>query len=610
MFTCCPQCQTCFRVTAAQLKVAQGKVRCGKCQSVFNARLALYDKEPEKPAPTPAATTVVKSGSADSQSSSTSHFDFSSDQLEPESPGSKVERNDHEHFSLDANDSSSESIDAIFDALDEQLTSGVFKDIRGEQKKPEPVNDVDIESYFDQQMSAIKDPSPETNIDEEEIAEPEQEIENITAAVPAEEIITQEAIEEKQIEVEDTFLSNLRKKTDAESQQLELNIGDTHLPRTAEKQKQTKPALIDKDKEQLKQVIDSIIQTKTDETSQPVADEQPGKDEFTIIEQDISDTATELSAALDEEDDKAKDTTEASAEFSEESFEFDASNVMPDEFSSDNLKQDEPELEINNEFELIPTQHEPHLKDDTEQESIFSFEPVETKNEPQLDLTDETETDDHITDLDEEIHLESPANNDEYEDEWDKVLATPDVKDEITEHDVPIRLRESVNSLAEPGVSLTKRLLTMGGIVFFTLLLGVQVLIFKSTELVQQWPGLRDTMVTICDTLPCRYTGKRDLKKITMLSRDIRVHPKNKAALLITAAMANQTRFDQPYPDILLRFTDLTGEVVAQRRFNPQEYLGKIYRPFILMPASTPVHLTFAVLDPGSDAINFEFDFL
>jgi predicted Zn finger-like uncharacterized protein len=37
MQTRCPDCQTVFRVTPEQLKARAGKVRCGQCQSVFNA---------------------------------------------------------------------------------------------------------------------------------------------------------------------------------------------------------------------------------------------------------------------------------------------------------------------------------------------------------------------------------------------------------------------------------------------------------------------------------------------------------------------------------------------------------------------------------------------
>lgn len=38
MITTCPDCRTAFRITEEQLNAREGKVRCGKCASVFNAR--------------------------------------------------------------------------------------------------------------------------------------------------------------------------------------------------------------------------------------------------------------------------------------------------------------------------------------------------------------------------------------------------------------------------------------------------------------------------------------------------------------------------------------------------------------------------------------------
>ena len=49
MLTCCPGCSTTFRVTPEQLKMRAGKVRCGKCQTVFNALESLA----EAPSPQP-----------------------------------------------------------------------------------------------------------------------------------------------------------------------------------------------------------------------------------------------------------------------------------------------------------------------------------------------------------------------------------------------------------------------------------------------------------------------------------------------------------------------------------------------------------------------------
>jgi predicted Zn finger-like uncharacterized protein len=64
MITCCPECATSFRVTPEQLKAVQGKVRCGKCQHVFNAIETLIETTVEPslaPAPLPDLIEPVES---------------------------------------------------------------------------------------------------------------------------------------------------------------------------------------------------------------------------------------------------------------------------------------------------------------------------------------------------------------------------------------------------------------------------------------------------------------------------------------------------------------------------------------------------------------------
>src|ERR1700732_138028 len=64
MFTVCPKCALTLVVTAADLRVAQGYVRCGRCSNVFNALARLSEDRqsaiaaaqaaaPPAPAPTP-----------------------------------------------------------------------------------------------------------------------------------------------------------------------------------------------------------------------------------------------------------------------------------------------------------------------------------------------------------------------------------------------------------------------------------------------------------------------------------------------------------------------------------------------------------------------------
>jgi predicted Zn finger-like uncharacterized protein len=51
MLTQCPNCQTTFRVTTEILRVADGQVRCGRCQTQFDALERLIDENEAAPAP-------------------------------------------------------------------------------------------------------------------------------------------------------------------------------------------------------------------------------------------------------------------------------------------------------------------------------------------------------------------------------------------------------------------------------------------------------------------------------------------------------------------------------------------------------------------------------
>ena len=56
MITICPKCALTLAVTAADLRVAQGQVRCGRCLAVFNSLVSLYDDLPGHRSSSSAAT--------------------------------------------------------------------------------------------------------------------------------------------------------------------------------------------------------------------------------------------------------------------------------------------------------------------------------------------------------------------------------------------------------------------------------------------------------------------------------------------------------------------------------------------------------------------------
>ena len=74
--TRCPNCQTTFRLTATQLKKAKGKVRCGSCAHVFDARNYLLDSPATPTQPTAKPTPAPKKTPTPPANTSGHHDEF------------------------------------------------------------------------------------------------------------------------------------------------------------------------------------------------------------------------------------------------------------------------------------------------------------------------------------------------------------------------------------------------------------------------------------------------------------------------------------------------------------------------------------------------------
>lgn len=113
-----------------------------------------------------------------------------------------------------------------------------------------------------------------------------------------------------------------------------------------------------------------------------------------------------------------------------------------------------------------------------------------------------------------------------------------------------------------------------------------------------------------CERLPCMLDKPRDLGKIELLSRDVRTHPTREGALLITATFINRAEFEQPYPQVSLTLSDLSGQVIAYRHFQPHEYISGDRPADGLMPVGVPASMVMEVVDPGEETVSYRFDFL
>lgn len=148
------------------------------------------------------------------------------------------------------------------------------------------------------------------------------------------------------------------------------------------------------------------------------------------------------------------------------------------------------------------------------------------------------------------------------------------------------------------------------GIGLFVMLgiFAIQYSFFYRGELAQH-AGLKPWIETLCDIANCEIPAQHDIRAIKLVRRDITTHPKVSNALLISAALVNESKNTQPFPIMRIQLSDTVGQILASRKFDPREYMDADINLRKGMPPGNPVQINLEIVDPGKSAVNFEFDF-
>ena len=501
MYTCCPHCQTCFRITKAQLDVAQGKVRCGHCKEVFNGKQHLRENLPAKePEPIPPVAPITE---PEPSAAPASH------------PATENDLTDSTDIDFDLFDLSS-----IPDSASEE--EDWLEESQEQKEREEQANDFVVMESDEWLEDDESEDDVTLNLDMDDYEHDDEEDEDEFPAVPEPDGQTEEA-------------------------------GDDTKSRYA---------YIEDEMPQEQQGIDQFIAEVNAQLSEAIEEPDKNTDPFrSVIDMD-ADVRLKL---------------EPEAEESEET----PSSRTDDEFKQAFLAN------LDSGLALEPTSPEPTTEQTAPEpippEPIFppAPEPAKAESKPDMGAVDDILT----------------------------TARQPTTRTRSAQTDnIPFHLRDSL-LVEEKKRSPIKLILGVLAILIFSVVLLGQLAYFRSSQVVDKVPALQPMVEKFCNKVPCIYSGPRDVSQIKLVSRDIRLHPKVDNALLISATFINRAAFKQPYPDITITLSDLSGALVAQRRFKPAEYLGRLNNPFLLMPSGKPVQIALEVVDPGKDAVNFEFTF-
>jgi len=602
MYTQCPHCQTCFRIAEAHLKAAKGQVRCGSCKEIFDATNHLYEgvpsdnnKQPKKPSERsrqkPAATIEIKPAAA--KPAVTPPPEVAPPQApKPEIsapppryneilPGTiDIPEEDHQHIDLSGAPDRSGAPDQ----------SPFMESLIGDNSRYNNLDDIgpiDIPGNADFTESFIKyvgedvDSSPEAPV-----TNPYTDTDSLESPATTQE---QKAITDLYSSADEQLEEPNQEQIDKELEALlggDLAFDDDH-EKPVEKQPmpQTSEPLSDFGEPKL----------------EPLDDDEPIE---VVRPNDIwanADAAkTGHSKTSSSEADAGRlDAIRKKVEAEHEKIQSD------DDLFDDFLGDNEPlvgSVSIDDALDNLTDLDNGFLDDDNQPTVATEIETTDKKasdsKSKEIDLLDVKSTD---------ISYSKPETVLETE----SVSIDQDIAEDLPslDHEIPKALRSSFENFEPPIRHAGLTMAMVAAIV--VLILGVlgQSVLFRSYQLANQMPSLSPLLTSLCSNLPCRYSGSIDTTKIEVRNRDMRSHPSQKNALLVSTAIVNNAPFDQPYPILAVKLFDLSGHTVATRYFKPEEYLEGLYSKFLLMESGTPVHITLAVLDPGDDAVNFEITF-
>ncbi len=120
---------------------------------------------------------------------------------------------------------------------------------------------------------------------------------------------------------------------------------------------------------------------------------------------------------------------------------------------------------------------------------------------------------------------------------------------------------------------------------------------------------MRPILMTLCDVAKCEVPLMHSPHLISLIERNIRNHPSEKGILVVEAKITNKAAYTQTFPVMGLSLHDITGQTIAQRRFKPSEYLTNTQGIDNGIAPNQTVGIALELVDPGSDAVGFEFDF-
>jgi predicted Zn finger-like uncharacterized protein len=151
-------------------------------------------------------------------------------------------------------------------------------------------------------------------------------------------------------------------------------------------------------------------------------------------------------------------------------------------------------------------------------------------------------------------------------------------------------------------------LLWLVGILLLLVLAIAQTIYYQRYELISN-PRYQQQILGLCELVPCANSEFSSSRQIKLLERNVFTHPVKPNALMVTGSFVNEAPFIQKLPKLLVTLFDVQGNLIANRQFMSDEYLQSGDK-LTALQSNKPIQFRLEILDPGTEALTYEFEFL
>lgn len=550
--TQCPKCRTSFRVTDAQLSIANGAVRCGSCLHIFNATEHWLGGQ-EAPAAKPAAKQEAPASTAPAAK-------------QPQPTTAKPKTSAPISQSIQSLDDDPEP--AFNDTIEQNVIDNIFDD------------DIELEK----QHQELIDDSPEEDLKQAPVEARHQSIgDSIEGDEDDDKLISDDLDDD--LAISDDML-------------IDDDMEDEDGARFRDTGQQSIIQSIDDDNPLGSEIEERSGDDETGDFSESFLDIDNWEKQEKGVFKDLDELGED---SIGSEDDWAKKLMEDDDE--DLALDPEPEPVREQAPAAPTRVEEEDDLLIDDGDE-----------DDDDDILLIDDEPEEEEEDPFRDIFADLDKGQSGESLDAELQDilnerdNTPKQKAPVEDEFilgdEPLVAGERIGNE--------KLAMLANIEPEPVVFATTRdrgrwirIGWMAGVVLALLLFAFQYVAFNFDRLARD-ESYRGLLTSACGIVGCKIPDRDDISLIRSTNLMVRSHPKAPGALVVDAIITNRAAFRQRFPDMELQFTDLSGTVVAARQFIPGEYLSGELEGMTMMPSNQPIHVSLEIVDPGERAVNYQ----